>query len=252
MEPPAMAAQSPPLNADTPKDSYADKLKGNNIPQERAARAARKAFVQGVDTNVIGTSDVLNGRKTIFLSKEEDNYMAAPFEFALVGKPIKLDEATSEIENPVVARICVEVNIMEKLIPGIPIQIEGRTKFYKVQYQGIPEYCRICQHRGHSMAACFVRKEGEEENVVNSDNSEESRVDLQKDGDKSGAAGIIMSESVLNSSGKKIDDDKDQCTSSVVKETMESPKMNLNHNLEEHTPSLEMNLDLVTYKSNDN
>ncbi|KAG8365519.1 hypothetical protein BUALT_Bualt18G0113400 [Buddleja alternifolia] len=61
---------------------------------------------------------------------------------SLIGKPLKLDEATTEIDNPVVASICVEINVLDKLTPDIPIQIDGQTRLCKVQYEGIPEYCR--------------------------------------------------------------------------------------------------------------
>ncbi|KAG8383798.1 hypothetical protein BUALT_Bualt04G0051100 [Buddleja alternifolia] len=236
------------------KVSYAATLKANPRPTELAARAAKKAFVHGIDTNVIGTSAMVNGRKTIFLSKEENEYMAAPFQYALVGKfshgyptmtrlrakfasldlkngfkiglldhkhtwyfdgypmrvlkwtsdfnpseespimpiwikifglrphwfhrgflyhiasligkPLKLDEATTEIDNPVVARICVEVNVLEKLQFDVPIQIDDKTHYFKVQYEGIPEYCRICRHRGHSIAACFKGKESNEDDKL--------------------------------------------------------------------------------------
>ncbi|KAG8387405.1 hypothetical protein BUALT_Bualt02G0018100 [Buddleja alternifolia] len=55
-------------------------------PPLKADQSAKKAFFEGVDSKVIGTSAVYNGRKTIFLSKEEDDYMAAPFQYSLVGK----------------------------------------------------------------------------------------------------------------------------------------------------------------------
>ncbi|KAG8382745.1 hypothetical protein BUALT_Bualt05G0109200 [Buddleja alternifolia] len=75
---------------------------------------------------------------------------------SLIGKPLKLDEATTEIDNPVVARICVEINVLEKFQLEVPIQIDGRTHYFKIQYEGIPNYCKICRHRGHDMASCFA------------------------------------------------------------------------------------------------
>ncbi|KAG8368725.1 hypothetical protein BUALT_Bualt15G0075800 [Buddleja alternifolia] len=257
------------ITSENQTSSYAEKLKGNPRPTELAAHVAKKAFVHGVDTKLIGTSTILNGRKTIFLSKEEDDFMASPYQYSLVGKfshgyptmrrpgakfaalgfnsgfkigvldhkhvwirlfdpndyarvwmkqtwyfdgfpmrvlkwtsdfnpneespimpiwikvlglrphwfhrqflchvasligkPLKLDEATTEIDNPVVARMCVEVNVLEKLHLDVPIQIDSKTRFFKVQYEGIPEYCRICRHRGHSVAACFAQKDNPED-----------------------------------------------------------------------------------------
>ncbi|KAG8381199.1 hypothetical protein BUALT_Bualt06G0097400 [Buddleja alternifolia] len=243
MKPPLLTADhsgpAETTTANTENTSYAEKLRTNSLARDLAARNAKKAFIHGVDSKVIGTSAIFNGRKTIFLSKEEDDYMVAPFQYSLIGvldhkhvwirlfdpndyarvwmkqtwyfdgfpmrvlkwssnfdpieespimpiwikvfglrphwfhrqflyhvasligKPLKLDEATTEIDNPVVARICVEINVLERLPSDIPIQIDGKTKFFKVQYEGIPEYCKICRHRGHSIATCYLNKENQ-------------------------------------------------------------------------------------------
>ncbi|KAG8370048.1 hypothetical protein BUALT_Bualt14G0077100 [Buddleja alternifolia] len=255
-------------NTSETKVSYAQTLKANPRPQELAERAARKAFIHGINSNVIGKTTTINGRKTIFISNEEDEFMAAPYQYSLmgkfshgyqtmtrlrakfvavgllkgfkigvldnkhvwiklldpndyariwmkqvwyfdgfpmrvlkwtrdfdpreespimpiwikvlglkphwfhrkflfhvaslIGKPLKLDEATTEIDNPSLARICVEVNVMENLISEIPIQMEGKSCVLKIQYEGIPEYCKVCRHRGHSMTACLIRKDKDE------------------------------------------------------------------------------------------
>ncbi|KAG8378930.1 hypothetical protein BUALT_Bualt07G0035800 [Buddleja alternifolia] len=58
---------------------------------------------------------------------------------SLIGKPLKLDEATTKIENPAVAWICVEINVLEKLQPDVPIQIDGRTHYFKIfNMKGFP------------------------------------------------------------------------------------------------------------------
>ncbi|KAG8378904.1 hypothetical protein BUALT_Bualt07G0033000 [Buddleja alternifolia] len=206
--PPPSADNSNSSSADinnTSTETYATKLKGNPRPKELAARSAKKAFIHGVDTKIIRSSAIVNGRKAIFLSNEEDDFMAAPFQYALVGKfshgyptmtrlhakfvalginkGFKIDEATTEIDNPVVARICVEINVLDKLQPDIPIQIEGHTRFCKVQYEGIPEYCKICRHRGHSIASCYLRKAQED---VGNDKIEEDAIEnneFQEKGD---------------------------------------------------------------------
>ncbi|KAG8386654.1 hypothetical protein BUALT_Bualt03G0171100 [Buddleja alternifolia] len=215
---------SPPQDQSGPANNisdptYARKLKENILSEEVVARSTKKAFVEGVDSKVIVTSSMFNGCQTIFGSKEEDDYMAAPYQYSLVGKvwikqtwyfdgfpmrvlkwtsdfdpteespimlvwikvfdlrphwfhrhflyhvanlirkPLKLDEATAEIENPMFARMCVEINVLDKLVPNVPIQIDGKTRYSKFTYEGIPEYCKIFHHRGHAMAACFERKE---------------------------------------------------------------------------------------------
>ncbi|KAG8377015.1 hypothetical protein BUALT_Bualt09G0124200 [Buddleja alternifolia] len=285
-----LAVDPTAANIKSQQVTYATKLKSNTRLHEIAARAAKKTFVHGVDSKVIGTTAVINGRKTIFLSKEEDEFMAAPYQYSLVGKfshgyptmtrlrakfadldlksgfkigvldhkhvwirlfdpndyarvwmkqtwyfygfpmrvlkrtsnfdpneespimpiwikifglkphwfhrqflfhiaslvgkPLKLDEATVEIDNPIVARICVELNVLEKLNHDIPIQMDGKNKLLKIQYEGIPEYCRICRHKGHSMAACFVNKEHSDSDDMNKGEKEnqewKEKVDLRK------------------------------------------------------------------------
>ncbi|KAG8367624.1 hypothetical protein BUALT_Bualt16G0091600 [Buddleja alternifolia] len=56
---------------------------------------------------------------------------------SLIGKPLKLDEATTEIANPVMARICVEINILERLQQEIPVQVGDKICTLKIQYEGI-------------------------------------------------------------------------------------------------------------------
>ncbi|KAG8380645.1 hypothetical protein BUALT_Bualt06G0037300 [Buddleja alternifolia] len=272
MEPLPAAATVVPTAASQSQSvtqSYADTLKGDSRPQELKNRSARKAFVNGFDSNVIGTSTMVNGRKTIHISAEEDAIMAEPYQYSLVGKfsygnptmtrlraifmklglnkgfkigvldhkhiwirlfdlndyarvwmkqtwyldgypmrvlkwtsefdpaeessimpiwikifglrphwfhrqflyhvasfvgkPLKLDEATTEIDNPVVARICVEINVLEKLQHDVQVQINGKIQLLKIKYEGIPDYCRICRHRGHTMAACYANADTNEE-----------------------------------------------------------------------------------------
>ncbi|KAG8371743.1 hypothetical protein BUALT_Bualt13G0119800 [Buddleja alternifolia] len=46
---------------------------------------------------------------------------------SLIGKPLKLDESTTVIDNPTVARICIEINILDRLQQDIPvIQLSSR------------------------------------------------------------------------------------------------------------------------------
>ncbi|KAG8372114.1 hypothetical protein BUALT_Bualt12G0032800 [Buddleja alternifolia] len=283
--------RGPASTAVSQPTTYAEKLKVNGLPAEVSARSAKKAFIKGVDSKVIGTSAMFNGRQTIFVSKEEDDFMAAPFQYSLVGKfshgyptmsrlrakfaalglnkgfkigvldhkhvwirlfdpndyarvwmkqtwyfdgfpmrvlkwtsnfdpkeespimpvwvkvfglrphwfhrqflyhvasligkPLKLDEATTEIENPMFARMCVEINVLDRLLPDVPIQIDGKTQYFKVTYEGIPDYCKIYRHRGHSMTACYERKdhvedEGGYSNNLAKEPQQTKEIDLRK------------------------------------------------------------------------
>ncbi|KAG8372196.1 hypothetical protein BUALT_Bualt12G0041200 [Buddleja alternifolia] len=329
MEPLPAAATVVPTAASQSQSvtqSYADTLKGGSRPQELKDRSARKAFVNGVDSNVIGTSTMVNGRKTIHISAEEDAIMAEPYQYSLVGKfshgyptmtrlraifmklgpnkgfkigvldhkhiwirlpdpndyarvwmkqtwyldgyplrvlkwtsefdpaeespimpiwiknfglrphwfhrqflyhvasfvgkPLKLDEATTEIDNPVVARICVEINVLEKLQQDVQVQINGKIQLLKIKYEGIPDYCRICRHRGHTMAACYANADTNEESdgkkVMVEEEEEERHTTTLPATSKSGQIRILSREDVINFDQVNKQDNKEQ--GSVVKE----------------------------------
>ncbi|KAG8383666.1 hypothetical protein BUALT_Bualt04G0037600 [Buddleja alternifolia] len=98
--------------------------------------------------------------------------------------------------NPMVARMCVEINVLEKLQPDIPIQINGKTFFFKVQYEGIPQYCKICRHRGHAMSACYLRKENNEDDSKKKSTEKVANVeDLREKLNKKRGAGTLKNES---------------------------------------------------------
>ncbi|KAG8379878.1 hypothetical protein BUALT_Bualt07G0135100 [Buddleja alternifolia] len=78
---------------------------------------------------------------------------------SLIGKPLKLDESTTVIDNPTVARICIEINVLDRLQQDIPVQVEGKMCYLKLQYEGIPQYCSICRHRGHTISSCLASME---------------------------------------------------------------------------------------------
>ncbi|KAG8380311.1 hypothetical protein BUALT_Bualt06G0002400 [Buddleja alternifolia] len=100
MEPPPTAdnagkAASSDVNTAPKLLSYAEKLLSNSLPPEVWPDLPRKL-----------SSKVLTQ--------------------SMIGKPLKLDEATTNIANQLVARICVELNVLDKLQPGIPIQINDK------------------------------------------------------------------------------------------------------------------------------
>ncbi|KAG8388123.1 hypothetical protein BUALT_Bualt02G0093000 [Buddleja alternifolia] len=128
-------------NKKSKSDLYAKKLKANTIPLELAARSAKKAFIHGMDSNVIATSAVVWMKQTWCFDGSPMRVLKWTSEFdpneelpimpiwikvfglrphwfhhqllyhiaSLIGKPLELDDATTEIANPTVARICVEI-----------------------------------------------------------------------------------------------------------------------------------------------
>ncbi|KAG8385901.1 hypothetical protein BUALT_Bualt03G0093300 [Buddleja alternifolia] len=136
---------------------------------------------------------------------------------SIIGKPLKLDEATSEIENPAVARICVEINVMEKLQSEIPVQVEGKTSLLRIQYEGIPEYGRICRHRGHTMASypeVFIKENNGKRRGNNEADEQDDRISQETN--KDGHEGKNKSETVKEVSSSE---NSDQNSIGMAKET---------------------------------
>ncbi|EOY06960.1 Uncharacterized protein TCM_021522 [Theobroma cacao] len=80
-----------------------------------------------------------------------------------VGKPLFIDEATSNASRPSVARVCVEYNCRNAPVEEIWIVIKDRvtgtvTGGYaqKVEFSKMPDYCEHCGHVGHSVSTCLV------------------------------------------------------------------------------------------------
>ncbi|KAG8366535.1 hypothetical protein BUALT_Bualt17G0090000 [Buddleja alternifolia] len=129
---------------------------------------------------------------------------------SFVGKPLKLDEATTEIDNPVVARICVEINVLEKLQQDVQVQINGKIQLLKIKYERIPDYCRICRHRGHTMAACYANADTNEESGGKNAKFNKEDKEEQFNGD--------LREKIGKKRGKKVNKQDNKEQGSVVKE----------------------------------
>ncbi|XP_027155307.1 uncharacterized protein LOC113755505 [Coffea eugenioides] len=72
----------------------------------------------------------------------------------LVGEPLRLDASTATLSRPSVARICVEVDLLQSLPQRVWIW-NGSTGFWqKVEYESLPDYCESCRKLGHSASSC--------------------------------------------------------------------------------------------------
>ncbi|KAJ7954456.1 Zinc ion binding,nucleic acid binding-like protein [Quillaja saponaria] len=72
-----------------------------------------------------------------------------------IGKLIKFDKATEDSERGKFARICVEINLGQPLIPKVKI---GRL-WRRVEYEGLHSICFKCGVYGHSQDNCHVNPE---------------------------------------------------------------------------------------------
>ncbi|GKC11412.1 RNA-directed DNA polymerase, eukaryota, reverse transcriptase zinc-binding domain protein [Tanacetum coccineum] len=91
-----------------------------------------------------------------------------------IGKPMIMDQTTTEMCNKGVgrigyARVLVEVNAKNKLKNKVEICYKNAkqetclTKFMNVLYDWMPPSCEFCKVFGHTHANCIVRPKSEEE-----------------------------------------------------------------------------------------
>ncbi|CAH9095075.1 unnamed protein product, partial [Cuscuta epithymum] len=72
----------------------------------------------------------------------------------LIGKPLKLDIATTTLARPSLARVCVELDLTKEMPSKIWIQA-GKTGFTQsIVYENRPHYCLSCLHLGHISSKC--------------------------------------------------------------------------------------------------
>ncbi|KAK4436664.1 hypothetical protein Salat_0000300 [Sesamum alatum] len=76
---------------------------------------------------------------------------------SLVGNPLKLDEPTLFQSRLTAARVCVEVDLANKLVDEIVIGIGSEEVMQKVLYENVPKYCILCKHVGHEAQACYTK-----------------------------------------------------------------------------------------------
>ncbi|KAL0457103.1 UNVERIFIED_CONTAM: hypothetical protein Slati_1049500 [Sesamum latifolium] len=84
---------------------------------------------------------------------------------SLIGSPLKIDEATADGIRPSVARVCVEIDLMNPQPSSIWVGMEGRYYAQTVTYERIPKYCSHCRHLGHGMEQCREGREKDEDQV---------------------------------------------------------------------------------------
>ncbi|KAJ4831136.1 hypothetical protein Tsubulata_000669 [Turnera subulata] len=67
-----------------------------------------------------------------------------------IGTPVRIDSNTSQATRALYARMCVEVDLSQPLVPLVSIQDE----VFKVQYEGLHTICLNCGRFGHKTVHC--------------------------------------------------------------------------------------------------
>ena len=83
----------------------------------------------------------------------------------LVGDPLQIDTATTNLMRPSVARICIAMDLRKKFPNKIWIGHGSGGFCQKVEYEKMPKYCFKCYKQGHDAHDCKIkvnyRNEGE-------------------------------------------------------------------------------------------
>ncbi|CAI9099147.1 OLC1v1035924C1 [Oldenlandia corymbosa var. corymbosa] len=77
----------------------------------------------------------------------------------IVGKPLKIDMPTLNLSRPSIARVCVEVDLLQELPKRIRLGTEGSSYFQIITYENLLEYYVECRKIGHSIKACRHSKD---------------------------------------------------------------------------------------------
>ncbi|KAG6536581.1 hypothetical protein ZIOFF_001639 [Zingiber officinale] len=79
----------------------------------------------------------------------------------IIGKPIKIDEATTDCSRLSVARVCVEIDLLKPKIEDFWIGIGEEKRLQRVEFEKHPSYYVQCLHLGHSVEECHANLEEE-------------------------------------------------------------------------------------------
>ncbi|KAL9451935.1 hypothetical protein AB3S75_007859 [Citrus x aurantiifolia] len=73
-----------------------------------------------------------------------------------IGQPLRIDQVTASLSRPSVARVLVEHDVTQPLLPRIRIGVGDSGFWQNVVYEKIPLYCASCKHLGHAAETCYV------------------------------------------------------------------------------------------------
>ncbi|XP_071905711.1 uncharacterized protein [Coffea arabica] len=75
----------------------------------------------------------------------------------LLGRPLKVDKATAALKRPSVARILLEVDVLNSPRSRIWIGDDQWGFWQKIEYEEYPSYCGFCSSIGHVESTCHQK-----------------------------------------------------------------------------------------------
>ncbi|KAL0295003.1 UNVERIFIED_CONTAM: hypothetical protein Sangu_3205900 [Sesamum angustifolium] len=75
----------------------------------------------------------------------------------LLGTALRKDVSTATLVRPSVARVCIEINLLEPLQTEIGLGFGTEVFIQLVIYERLPKYYGICKHLGHTEDECYEK-----------------------------------------------------------------------------------------------
>ncbi|KAL0293181.1 UNVERIFIED_CONTAM: hypothetical protein Sangu_3243100 [Sesamum angustifolium] len=75
----------------------------------------------------------------------------------LLDTPLRTDVSTATLVRPSVARVCVEINLLEPLQAEIGLGFGTEMIIQPVVYERLPKYYATCKHLGHDYDECYEK-----------------------------------------------------------------------------------------------
>ncbi|KAL0423300.1 UNVERIFIED_CONTAM: hypothetical protein Sradi_0864800 [Sesamum radiatum] len=103
--------------------------------------------------------------------------------------PLRTDVSTATLVRPSVARVCVEINLLEPLQTEIGLGFGTKVFIQPVVYERLPKYCATCKHLGHVDDECYEKLKNREpvQPVERDDQRASDHADLREKLDVQGA-----------------------------------------------------------------
>ncbi|KAL0423333.1 UNVERIFIED_CONTAM: hypothetical protein Sradi_0868100 [Sesamum radiatum] len=86
---------------------------------------------------------------------------------SMVGKPLRVDEPTTDISRPSLARVCIELDLY--------VGVGQNTILQQIIYENFPHYCCFCRHMGHEEKGCINKNKGAKIDVESQSGKETSQ-----------------------------------------------------------------------------
>lgn len=75
----------------------------------------------------------------------------------LLGRPLKVDDATASLKRPAVARILMELDVKKDPKTWLWVGDESWGFWQKVEYENLPPFCHFCSRVGHIESSCHKK-----------------------------------------------------------------------------------------------